>query len=202
MCPSGESLKRHMNNHKKEKAGPSTITEKSRPFECKECGKRWATKGSLKEHMIIHSDDRPFKCSHCSKLFKNQQRLKIHEDTHTDTAYICPLCGLQLNTKRTLTMHMVVHSEVKKYKCEYCGNEYKRAKALKAHMVIHTGMRPYSCPFCDKTFANGSNCRSHKRKAHPEQLAAQEAAEAEEGRKQERVLPSINELKTNLISKA
>lgn len=28
-------------------------------------------------------------------------------------------------------MHMVVHSNVKRFKCEFCGNEYKRAKALK-----------------------------------------------------------------------
>jgi hypothetical protein len=37
-------------------------------------------------------------------------------------------------------------------------------------------LRPYSCPFCEKTFANGSNCRSHKKKAHPAELAALEAS--------------------------
>lgn len=36
--------------------------------------------------------------------------------------------------------------------------------------------RPYVCPFCEKTFANGSNCRSHKKKAHPVELAALEAS--------------------------
>lgn len=71
---------------------------------------------------------------------------------------------------------MVVHSDHKKYKCHYCGNEYKRSKALKNHLILHTGLRPYTCPFCDKTFANGSNCRSHKKKAHPEELAALEAS--------------------------
>lgn len=71
---------------------------------------------------------------------------------------------------------MVVHSDQKKYKCQYCGNEYKRSKALKNHLILHTGLRPYSCPFCDKTFANGSNCRSHKKKAHPLELAQLEAS--------------------------
>lgn len=73
-------------------------------------------------------------------------------------------------------MHMVVHSDQKKYKCQYCGNQFKRSKALKNHLILHSGLRPYSCPFCEKTFANGSNCRSHKKKAHPVELAALEAS--------------------------
>lgn len=147
-----------------------------RPYICEECGKAFGTKGALKEHQITHSDEKPFQCAHCPKKFKNLPRLKTHEDIHNDTLYVCPHCGLQLNTKRTLKMHMVVHSDQKKFKCQYCGNEYKRSKALKSHLILHTGLRPYQCPFCEKTFANGSNCRSHKKKAHPKELAALEAS--------------------------
>jgi uncharacterized Zn-finger protein len=87
------------------------------------------------------------------------------------------------------------HSDQKKFKCEYCGSSFKRSKALKNHLILHrfvlikniliaiilipfnnSGLRPYACTFCDKTFANGSNCRSHKKKAHPKELAAFEAA--------------------------
>ncbi|XP_058450250.1 zinc finger protein weckle-like isoform X2 [Malaya genurostris] len=147
-----------------------------RPYICEECGKAFGTKGALKEHQITHSDEKPFQCIHCPKRFKNLPRLKTHEDIHNDTLYVCPHCGLQLNTKRTLKMHLVVHSDQKKFKCQYCGNEYKRSKALKSHLILHTGLRPYHCPFCEKTFANGSNCRSHKKKAHPKELAALEAS--------------------------
>jgi hypothetical protein len=41
------------------------------------------------------------------KKFKNLPRLKTHEDIHNDTQYICNICGISLNTKRTLKMHMV-----------------------------------------------------------------------------------------------
>uniref|UniRef100_A0A336MQT5 CSON005192 protein n=1 Tax=Culicoides sonorensis TaxID=179676 RepID=A0A336MQT5_CULSO len=147
-----------------------------RPFICESCGKSFQSKGALKDHQITHSDEKPWACSQCPKRFKNQARLKTHEDIHNTTSYICPHCGLALNTKRTLKMHLVVHSTEKKYKCNYCGSEYKRAKALKNHLILHTGLKPYACPFCNKTFANGSNCRSHKKKAHPVELAALEAS--------------------------
>lgn len=107
-----------------------------RPFICEECGKSSVSIAALKEHQIIHSNEHPFQCQHCPKKFKNMHRLKIHEDTHKHTTYTCPHCDLQLNTKRTLRMHMVVHSDQKKYKCQYCGNEYKRSKALKVTLIF------------------------------------------------------------------
>ncbi|XP_055599588.1 zinc finger protein weckle-like [Uranotaenia lowii] len=168
------------------------VHNKERLYVCEECGKALVTKGALKEHKLTHSDDQPFQCSCCSKSFKNLARLKIHEDTHNDTLYVCPHCGLKLNTKRTLKMHMVVHSDQKRFKCQYCGNEYKRSKALKNHLILHTGLRPYQCPFCEKTFANGSNCRSHKKKAHPKELAALEAAGG--GQKWVNNIPKLEEL--------
>ena len=44
------------------------------------------------------------------------------------------------------------------------------------HHNLHTGRRPYTCTFCPRTFANGSNCRSHKRRMHPEELRLYEAS--------------------------
>lgn len=39
-------------------------------------------------------------------------------------------------------------------------------------------MRPYSCPWCSRTFANGSNCRAHKRRMHPNELRVSDAKAA------------------------
>uniref|UniRef100_A0A6B2ECK4 C2h2-type zn-finger protein n=1 Tax=Phlebotomus kandelakii TaxID=1109342 RepID=A0A6B2ECK4_9DIPT len=148
----------------------------SKTFICEECGKTFRKKCQLTAHQITHSEDRTFQCSFCPKKFKDRLALKRHEDIHGDTTYECKECGAKLNTKRTLRLHMVIHSDVKKYKCNYCGNEYKRANTLRDHLILHTGQRPFECPFCDKAFANSSNCLSHKRKAHPAEMAALEAS--------------------------
>ncbi|XP_067621105.1 zinc finger protein weckle-like isoform X2 [Eurosta solidaginis] len=149
-----------------------------RSFICEECGEAVRSKGQLKQHMLTHTDYAPFECETCKKCFKNQERLKNHMETHNPNKHVCAECGLQLNSRITLNRHLLVHSDVMRHKCDYCGRAFKRAKALKNHLILHTGLKPYSCDFCDRTFANGSNCRTHKRKAHPEELAAQEAAGA------------------------
>lgn len=167
------SMKRHL---RKQHGLSTRVTRPKSQLVCEECGKVCINRARLLEHQLVHVEDRPFACRQCGKSFKNKLRLKYHEDTHSTTSYICTICGIRLNSKPTLNMHMVVHSDQKRFKCDYCGNEYKRAKALKAHLILHTGLKPYSCDFCDRTFANGSNCRSHKKKAHPVELAAMEAA--------------------------
>ncbi|XP_055712279.1 zinc finger protein 184-like [Phlebotomus papatasi] len=149
---------------------------KEKPFICEECGKSCGQKSALKQHMETHTEERPFKCFMCPKMFKSAQQAKMHEIWHKDITYPCPHCDLKLKSKITLRSHMLVHSDVRKYKCNYCGNEFKRSKTLKNHLILHTGQRPYECPFCDKTFAHGSNCRSHQKKSHPEELAALEAS--------------------------
>lgn len=120
-----------------------SIHHKQRDSQCDVCGKVCSTKGALKEHQITHSDQYPFACKFCFKKFKNLPRLKTHEDIHSITQYICNVCGISLNTKRTLKMHMVVHSDQKKFKCQYCGSCFKRSKALKNHLILHSGLRPY-----------------------------------------------------------
>uniref|UniRef100_A0A182WXR1 C2H2-type domain-containing protein n=1 Tax=Anopheles quadriannulatus TaxID=34691 RepID=A0A182WXR1_ANOQN len=171
--------------------------------QCKYCRKTFKCNSQLTRHEYIHltQDGKPrYSCEICRKvnaLYFTFSIPQTHEDTHNDTLYVCPHCGLKLNTKRTLNMHMVVHSDQKKFKCQECGNEYKRSKALKAHLILHTGLRPYQCPFCDKTFANGSNCRSHKKKFHPRELAALEAAG---GQKPAANIPKLEHLQRNLQS--
>lgn len=166
------------------------IHENVKPFICDCCGKALKTITALNEHKLVHTDECPFECPVCHRSFKNMARLKIHSDTHTNNNYVCNICGLKLNTRRTLNMHQLVHSDAKQYKCDVCGAAFKRGKTLKAHLILHTGIRPYKCNFCGKDFSNGSNCRMHKRKTHPKELAEEEAR----GVVRSTLLPMITEL--------
>ncbi|XP_054744915.1 zinc finger protein 91-like [Anastrepha obliqua] len=152
------------------------VHEDIRPFICEECGEGTRTEATLREHMLTHTDLAPFECEICKKGFKNRARLKKHMDIHSTSKHICSECGLKLNSRVTLNLHMLVHSDVMRHKCDYCGRAFKRAKTLKNHLILHSGLKPYSCDFCDKTFADGANCRTHKRKSHPEELAALKAS--------------------------
>uniref|UniRef100_A0A0K8VQR2 Zinc finger protein weckle n=1 Tax=Bactrocera latifrons TaxID=174628 RepID=A0A0K8VQR2_BACLA len=147
-----------------------------RSFICEECGEAVRSEGQLKQHMLTHTDYAPFECEVCKRGFKNQGRLKKHMKIHNPNKHICAECGLQLNSKATFNRHLLVHSDVMQHKCDFCGRAFKRVEALKNHLILHTGLKPYLCDFCDRTFANGANCRTHKRKAHPEELAALEAS--------------------------
>ncbi|CAD6999519.1 unnamed protein product [Ceratitis capitata] len=169
------------------------VHENIRSFICEECGEGVRTEATLREHMLTHTNNTPFICEVCEKGFKNQSRLKNHMEIHSSNKHICSECGLQLNSRVTLNRHMLVHSDVMSHKCDYCGREFKRAKTLKAHLILHSGLKPYSCDFCDRTFANGSNCRTHKKKSHPEELAAQEASGGKQFTKN---IPKLAVLKT------
>ncbi|XP_017116401.2 zinc finger protein weckle, partial [Drosophila elegans] len=169
------------------------LDERPRPVICEQCGVGVHSMSALKEHVLKHTDYAPFDCEVCKKCFKSANRLKRHKDTHDPHKYICPECGMQLNSRTTLNRHRLVHTDQMQHKCDYCGREFKRAKALKNHLILHTGLKPYSCDFCDRTFANGSNCRTHKKKSHPEELAAQEAAGG--GKSHNRNIPKLEALK-------
>ncbi|ALC47175.1 wek [Drosophila busckii] len=147
-----------------------------KPFVCDHCGKQLKTKTALNEHKLVHTEDRPFTCKVCNAGFKNRARLKMHHQIHEEPNYTCNICGKKLQTRRTWNMHKLVHSEERKFKCNVCGAHFKRSKTLKTHLLSHTGLRPYVCTYCGQTFACNANCRAHKMKKHPLELAKEDGA--------------------------
>lgn len=183
-------MKTHERSHELEGVDPKF------PYSCETCGKRFSILTGLKAHIVVHSDEAPFKCEQCGKGFKNSSRLRIHAEMHSMSKFICPICGMQLNTSHSYNNHKLVHSDQRRHKCPACPKDFKKHTALKEHLIGHMGLRPYSCPFCDKTFTNGSSCRLHKVKWHPQELAALEAsADKDEIMAKHRNLPTLEELK-------
>jgi RNase P subunit RPR2 len=192
------------------------LHKENREFKCKTCVKMFATvrilplnvnfnhyfidlqKGSLKEHEKIHSDVKSHICPICQKTYKTASTLSQHLDTHGKTEYHCSECNLRLNSKRTLKQHMLKHSDAIRFTCEICNAQFKRTKAYKEHLISqHTNIKAYKCDWCEKSFANGANCRKHKKECHPKELAEAEKSESKTIVK----LPKIDELLTMSLAK-
>ncbi|KAM7379009.1 hypothetical protein PAMP_004589 [Pampus punctatissimus] len=109
---------------------------KSEGWKCAICLKSFTRRPHLQEHMILHTQDRPFKCSFCDEHFKSRfARLKHQEKYHLgEKPYRCPECHQTFRIKKTLTKHMVIHSDARPFNCPHCSATFKRKDKLKYHV--------------------------------------------------------------------
>lgn len=108
-----------------------------RKHECKECGRRFATRSILKNHLTTHSKEKPYKCEECGKTFGRKDVMTAHLRMHFPTQEMtCDLCGRVFHDKGYLRQHMAVHLP-KQHKCEECGKEYASKPNLLKHISTH-----------------------------------------------------------------
>lgn len=141
------------------------IHKTDRPFECKICGARSKSVGSLKQHYILHTGT-IFQCSICGKKFNRIGNLNLHEMKHAGKAkkeHPCQICGKILKQRCLLKAHMRSHSGEKPYICSVCGVGFADNSNLSKHYRIHTGEKPFKCDVCDKSFNQNSALTCHKR---------------------------------------
>ncbi|KAK0051444.1 zinc finger protein 64 isoforms 1 and 2 [Biomphalaria pfeifferi] len=173
-----------------------------RPFQCKECGKKFSRSdklnihmrwhsgvklfkcnicdyaciegGSLKKHMRIHNDERPFKCQICSYASRNSSQLIVHLRTHTgDTPFHCLQCSAKFKINSDLKRHIRTHTGEKPFQCDLC--EYKSTNKgnLKTHIRInHSKENEISCPSCDFVTSSKKRLREHIKIHNSKQLVS------------------------------
>ncbi|XP_049861337.1 gastrula zinc finger protein XlCGF57.1-like [Schistocerca gregaria] len=169
-----EKGKKHNKNHKcqycrKNFAAAGDLTKHlrthtgERPYECADCGARFAQGGGLKNHIVAkHTYPEPFTCHHCGRTFPIKERLRLHLRTHTgERPYACPQCPRRFARGGQLLQHTITHTGDKPYHCTRCPRQFASQKNLSMHLKRHDGTRDQTCEICGKSFVRRDSLMKH-----------------------------------------
>ena len=78
-------------------------------MQCSSCNKKFATKGTLKTHSLIHDGKKNYTCD-CGKLFRTKGNLQVHQYKSCLKKYECA-CNKKFYTKGALKAHSLTHTK-------------------------------------------------------------------------------------------
>lgn len=107
----------------------------------------------------------PFACDLCNKRFKVPSSLTLHMRMHSEERkYECSICGMAYKLATHLSIHINgVHLKLKPHKCDTCDKSFFQSSEKIVHMRVHTGEKPFACSHCDKKFHGVKLLRRHMR---------------------------------------
>ena len=185
LCESKTQLRNHMETHSEKR------------FSCSFCEKIYKSKLGVKAHIRSHhTGERPFVCVHCGKRFADDSSRIQHEKYQhapDDAKILCPKCGKQFRSPRSLKLHMVLHDQVggiedagkkSKYSNELklealkLVGEVGKAEAARRLNISYSAInnwtaackkkKQHDCSLCGKQLSSMQNLENHIATSHVE----------------------------------
>ncbi|RZF36619.1 hypothetical protein LSTR_LSTR007322 [Laodelphax striatellus] len=144
------------------------VYRNSKDLECKICGKHFATKTVLKEHVSRHVGDKLLVCVLCGRQFRHKINLVVHVNAHTIVRHFsCAQCPMVFGMRVDLEDHRRMHAE-HHFKCQLCGAGFASQRALWTHKQVHTRrMASKKKKGSNSTNSFGRNGYNIKRSSYP-----------------------------------
>lgn len=159
-----------------------------RPFQCKECSKKFKSVYNLRKHVRNHTSE---KCAGCGRGFLSKSQLAKHVSMCVKP-YQCEECDERFIYIGNLSEHMKFHrgeepcnmkelrldfgidksvggqrKYIRKkqlFPCSECPKTFYRKSNLHSHLLSHSGIQPYECRDCYKKFNRKTDLSNHKRR--------------------------------------
>ncbi|XP_045485984.1 zinc finger protein 23-like isoform X1 [Pieris rapae] len=138
----------------------------SKEHGCDVCGKKFGTRGDLKQHAAVHTDECKYACRSCDKKFRSRASWYIHEQIHEGVKnYKCSTCAKCFRWRTHLQRHTLRHAAERKHECAVCGRGFSVHCDLLRHARTHA-VGSYECEECRVKFAQIRYLKAHIRKKH------------------------------------
>ena len=137
---------------------------------CKECELTFATRGSMKRHLIDAHEIDYIRCEICLEGFADSQLEKHVLEEHKKTFFeVCEKCGMQSFNKKSFGIHVATMHEktkvIKISRCKQCGKVFRNKAAAMLHC---SGDNNLTCDICGMTFSTIGNRKQHATQKHAE----------------------------------
>ncbi|XP_073812565.1 uncharacterized protein isoform X10 [Musca autumnalis] len=148
------------------------------------CGRRFATRKFLAEHIMVHYNPEHFKCKTCNKICRDSTQLEAHEQTHLPNppeakykkTFQCEKCSKTFSSKASFEHHMVakhVPREEFKFECPECKKKFSCEAYLLRHMEYHNPNKEFICDICGKALPTHDTLKKHNNKVHTPKIPEQ-----------------------------
>ncbi|XP_073812585.1 uncharacterized protein isoform X28 [Musca autumnalis] len=145
------------------------------------CGRRFATRKFLAEHIMVHYNPEHFKCKTCNKICRDSTQLEAHEQTHLPNppeakykkTFQCEKCSKTFSSKASFEHHMVakhVPREEFKFECPECKKKFPIRRKLDSHMLTHNEVFNFICDICGNKYKTKYSLKKHYQKYHTDMV--------------------------------